>query len=158
MEQNRRYCPKCDDDTVKLRTGPNGFFWGCMNFRSKGCSFTQPKDTPPAARPLPDGSAPSGQPVDYSLESLIAQEQTRDTVPRGTAELNEWAVKRGMASTDEILQQLGSKVPGFGTVAYDQMSVTERHQRAAVLGEYLGNAVRRMIQPLPYDKNTPQAG
>ena len=153
MIENRRYCPDCDDNTVQLREGRNGFFYGCINYQ-QGCKFTQAKDAPPAARQLPGGTdAPIGKPVDYSRESLIAQAQTRDAQSRGTAELDEMAAKKGMVSCADIMQQLQARVPGFGTVSVSQLDEAERHHRADVLGEFLSSAVHRMIQPLPYDKN-----
>ena len=151
--ENRRYCPKCDDNTVTLVNGPKGFFYACSNFRTTRCSFTQSQDAP-ALHPEGYKAEPgTGGPVEYSLESNVAQAQTRAAQVHAVTVLDEFASRHGMASCADIEQQLRDRIPGFGSIR-DPKTLTdsERAQRGAVLGMFLGEGIKRMLQPLPYDK------
>ena len=151
--ENRRYCPKCDDDTVQLIQGANGWFYACLNYRTTRCDFTQSSNAPAMTREAYKAPASDGEPAAYTLESKVAQAQTRDAQDRATVMLDEFAAKHGMASCAQIEQQLRERIPGFGTVRNPKdLTQAERDQRGAILGEFLAEGIKRMIQPLPYDK------
>ena len=153
MIENARYCPKCDDDTVRLKNGPNGFFYACTNFNMNRCSFTQGPNEPAQQRQAYQAPAGTGEPVEYTKESKVAQAQTQDAIQRATDMLDEFASHNGLASCAQIEQQLRDRIPGFGSVRDPkELTDAERAQRGKVLGEFLAEGIKRMIQPLPYDK------
>ena len=152
MIENARYCPVCDDNTVKLKNGPNGFFYACTNFRLNRCTFTQGVDVPPEQRKAYQAPDSDGEPAEYSRVSNVAQAQTRDALERSTAALDEFAAAHGLASCDQITQQLRERIPGYGTIRNPKdLTDDERAQRGLVLGEFMAEGIKHMIQKLPYD-------
>ena len=154
-DYKRRYCPHCDDDTLVLRSTPYGFKYGCMNYTNPDikCSVMQPAEQPAFERQAYQAPAGTGEPVEYTIESKIAQLQTREAVLRATESLDEFASHNGLASCAQIEQQLRDRIPGFGTVKNPKdLTQAERDVRADVLGEFLREGIKRMLRPLPYDK------
>ena len=151
----RRYCPSCDDVTLILRSTPNGFKYGCMNYTDPAikCKFMQPAGEPEIQPEAYKAAESTGGPVEYTIESKIAQRQTQDAITIATFRLDEYAAHNGLASCAQIEAQLKERIPGFGTVRNPKdLTQAERDQRGAVLGEFLREGIKRVLQPLPYDK------
>jgi hypothetical protein len=147
MNDNRRYCPLCDDDTLILRDMRGVWKYGCMNFNGpQKCKYVQGANEPAHVR---DGMGHQPNPFSDRPYAWDEPDAGLKLVPQ-PAQLR---MEKGAA----VIQiELEKRIPGFGK-KYDDLTQEERDMRADILAPVMRQAMGRILGKLPYDKTKAQA-